>query len=220
MAPHTSDSRTVRRRRSTHLYTKRTRPPLVLPHTTSTEKLLALGVHNTREVLHQAHKASQIERLNLRVRDRTHSGDWATEERDCRFKASPELRSWINVATIPLNMHPEHHKHRWQARTQALSRHYRRDKNVWCDTSIYPGLSAVDNKGKMLNAPTTKADTAEEEEGAAISLASITAQGHDETVVLSDLETACRQYLLGSLNKNTQDLLQQAHFKPPHMHIV
>lgn len=54
---------------------------LGLPQTTSTEKLLALGVHNTREVLHQAHKASQIERLNLRVRDRTHSGDWATELR-------------------------------------------------------------------------------------------------------------------------------------------
>lgn len=198
--------------------------PLGLPQTTSTEKLLALGVHNTWEECHEVHKTSQIKQLNhMRMGQDTFRGLGyrVMEEQDCKFKASPELRSWINVATTPLNMHPEHHEHRWQARTQALSRHYGGDKNVWyVDAAIYPGRNAytlrvVDNKGKMLNAPTIKAHTAKEEEEAAISLASITAHSHDEIVVLSDLQTTCRHYLLGRLNKNTQDLLEQAHGKPP-----
>ncbi|KAH6935265.1 hypothetical protein HPB50_004834 [Hyalomma asiaticum] len=77
------------------------------PQTTSTEKLLTLGMRNTWEELHEAQKSSQIKRLNHTRTGRDtlrRMGYRATKEQDWRLKASPELRGRISVSTIPLNI--------------------------------------------------------------------------------------------------------------------
>ncbi|KAH6930592.1 hypothetical protein HPB50_014929 [Hyalomma asiaticum] len=119
---------------------------LGLPQTTSMKKLLAPVGHNTVEELHEAHKASKTERLKLASTGRDTLGRLGyrvAEQRDSRFKASPELKSRINVATLLRNMHPEHHGHRRQARTQALARHHGGDKNVRSSSSFLASRSAA-----------------------------------------------------------------------------
>ncbi|KAH6942932.1 hypothetical protein HPB50_012198 [Hyalomma asiaticum] len=56
---------------------------------------------------------------------------------------SLQLRNYINVAALPRNMHPEHHKGRRIARVKALSKAYGSDEGVrYADAAKYRGMEA------------------------------------------------------------------------------
>lgn len=91
MAPSTSKLKNSEKDRVNTLICKVHKITLGLPQTTSIEKLLALAIRNTWEALHEAHKASQIKRLNLTTTGWDtlgRQGYRVTEEQDCRFKGS------------------------------------------------------------------------------------------------------------------------------------
>ena len=84
---------------------------LGIPVSTPTDRLLALGVHNTLDELIEAHKTAQYERLaqtptGRRILDCLYIG-YATQQGN-KADIPREIRERINVLPILRNMHVEH----------------------------------------------------------------------------------------------------------------
>lgn len=210
---------------------------LGLPAKTSTEKLLQLGVHNTWDELTEAHRASQLERLKLTKTGRAtlcrlnYQGPIETENQKQRIPL--DLRTHIEVASIPRNMHPVYHKKRREARAKALHRSYRNDQNSrYVDAAVYPSqinkrahtISVVDFKGSHLSSATIKTGDTDSAEEAAVALAVTTAPETKERItVLTDSQAACRNYQKGRISKTALGILSktfQARRNPIDIYIV
>lgn len=119
---------------------------LGLPPTTSTEKLLSLGIYNTWEELAEAHKTSQIERLKLTStgRDTLIRLGYRVEYEYRKRRVPLPLREKITVANIPRNMHPEYNRERRQAKVQVLCKAYEGPKQEvrYTDATKYNNRAA------------------------------------------------------------------------------
>ncbi|KAH7977237.1 hypothetical protein HPB49_000079 [Dermacentor silvarum] len=127
---------------------------LSLPTSTSTARLLSMGVHNSLTELTEAHRTAQLLRLS-----RTRPGRALLST----LKLSPltplptslpipsHVYSLLTVHPLPKNMHPEHHPSRRAARASALWRQYERQPAVaYVDATPYRrypahALAVVDN---------------------------------------------------------------------------
>lgn len=89
-----------------------------LSPTTSTMKLLQMGVHNTWEELIEAQRVNQLERLKLTktgqalLKNLGYTVEKAAHLPQC---IPQEIKDKIFVCPLPRNMHPEHDKGRRQA---------------------------------------------------------------------------------------------------------
>lgn len=86
---------------------------LALPPTTSTERLAALGIHNTIEEIVEAHLTAQQVRLGLTSTGRSVLTSLKlnalTETEDAAI-VPLEIRTRLKLHPLPRNMHPEHHQ--------------------------------------------------------------------------------------------------------------
>lgn len=200
---------------------------LGLSPTTSTEKLLRLGIHNTWEELAEAHKVSQVERLKLTStgRDTLRRLGYGIEDESRSKQRIPlQLRDNITVASIPRNMHPEHNKERRMARVRALRKTYERDDDRvrYTDAAKYKGkkahaISVVNNKGEEIAAASVRTPDTDSAEETAIALAATT--GKELLTIITDSQAACRNYQLGRISRLALETLKKIK-DPPEIVIV
>uniref|UniRef100_L7M2Q4 Putative tick transposon n=1 Tax=Rhipicephalus pulchellus TaxID=72859 RepID=L7M2Q4_RHIPC len=198
-----------------------TKAALGLPTSTSTQHLLALGVHNTFEELAAATLISQRERLCgtpqgkflLQRLGFPISPQYCSEATD---QLSQHLRQHIVTQPIPRNMHPYHHRGRRIARVQKLQRLKDHPDVYYTDVSPYPKQQgqasafalAVVNRGKLVNSATIFTSTTAAAEATAIALAIRMAdQQGISAYVVSDSQAACRMYIKGILPTRAIQLL-------------
>lgn len=96
---------------------------LGLPQSTSTERLLALGVHNTFGEIVEAQQMAQVARLASTEAGRqllAHIGKGSSIARQRECALPVKVREMYSVFQIPRNMHPEHNYGRRKARARAL----------------------------------------------------------------------------------------------------
>ncbi|KAM7303998.1 hypothetical protein ISCGN_013898 [Ixodes scapularis] len=128
---------------------------------TSTKKLEMLGVHNTIGEIVEAHRASQIQRL-----ERTPAGrgvlrrvGMLAEDASDGGGLTGEVMKNVRVRPVPRHMHPVRDKGRREARAQALFRLYgREDSTVYVDAALRGvvgvAVAVKAGSGEVLSAPT------------------------------------------------------------------
>lgn len=191
-----------------------------LSPSTSTAKLLKMGVHNTWEELVEAHNVNQLERLKLTKTGRAllqDLGYQVEDERHVPQRIPHEVRDKLRISTIPRNMHPEYDKERRQARIQALKQIFERtnskEENVrYTVAAVYRtnnrfAISVVDEKGEELTATSIRAKDASTAEELGIALAIATCKKTLVTVV-TDSQESCRRYVKGRIGKAALQVLR------------
>ncbi|KAH6939806.1 hypothetical protein HPB50_021745 [Hyalomma asiaticum] len=134
---------------------------LGIPQTTSTERLLELGLHNTVDELIEAHFAAQVARLSstkagLKILDEAGIAAPRVEISD-GVQLTRDEQEDIQVDPIPRNIHPVHHAGRREARARAILRSLGSDAKaaIFVDAAEYStrrafGVSVVDGKGQLV----------------------------------------------------------------------
>ncbi|KAH7934450.1 hypothetical protein HPB51_029177 [Rhipicephalus microplus] len=96
---------------------------LGLSPSTSTEKLLKMGVHNKWEKLTEAHRVNQLERLQMTNTGRARLqvlGNRIDDDMHVSHRIPYNIRNNLHISSIPRNMHPEYDKERRQAKIELL----------------------------------------------------------------------------------------------------
>lgn len=186
---------------------------LGIPNSTSTIRLLELGVHNTVEELWEAQKIAQIKRLN-----QTPNGKWLLEQLGITIPGgqpepledlTPDIRAKITVSRIPRNMHPIHNAERRRARAESLGRLWDSNRNTLYVDAAGPQkgrmVAAVTTPdGGVVNSATLKTKIATQGEEAAIALA---IASNPRAIILTDSQEACRHFIQGNVFKSTYKIL-------------
>ncbi|XP_077557974.1 uncharacterized protein LOC144173402 [Haemaphysalis longicornis] len=176
---------------------------LGLTETTSTARLLQLGVHNTLEEIAEAQLTAQMERLSATKTGRSILASLgynprAPSRQPCEI--SEEARAHIHVDPIPKNVHPEYNQERRQARAKALTKQHAQDPHArYVDASEYEreGFAAVvvaAATGTKTTAASVRCTDATDAEEVAIALAISEAECR---TVLSDSRNAVRNFAKG-----------------------
>uniref|UniRef100_G3MPG7 Uncharacterized protein n=1 Tax=Amblyomma maculatum TaxID=34609 RepID=G3MPG7_AMBMU len=185
---------------------------LGLPHSTSTERLVALGVHNTLSELCEAHLVSQLGRLT-----RTNAGRSILyrlhvceqlPERDAKTHLPTHIRTALFIKPLPKNMHPAQHEGRRMARARALHAKYGRHVNAaYVDAAEYRhtqiqafALAAVNGNGSPLAAASIASTSSETAEEAAVALAIANTSAD---IIFSDSKTAIRNFAIGRITSTS-----------------
>ncbi|KAH6935147.1 hypothetical protein HPB50_003539 [Hyalomma asiaticum] len=176
---------------------------LSLPTSTSTDRLLSMGVHNSLTELTEAHRTAQLLRLS-----RTRPGRALLST----LKLSPlmplptslsipsHVSSLLAIDPLPKNMHPEHHPSRRAARASALWRKFGRQPAVaYVDAAPYRHYAAhapavYDNSLRPTITASVCTSTSVEAEEAAVALA-ITQTSAE--YIFSDSKPAVYNYAVG-----------------------
>lgn len=187
---------------------------LSLPTSTSTARLLSMGVHNSLTELTEAHRTAQLLRLS-----RTRPGRALLST----LKLSPltplptslpipsHVYSLLTVNPLPKNMHPEHHPSRRAARASALWRQYERQPAVaYVDAAPYRhypahALAVTDNSFRPTLTASVYTSTSVEAEEAAIALA-ITQTSAE--YIFSDSKPAVYNYAVGRVASPASGILR------------
>lgn len=142
-----------------------------LPPSTSNDRLLKLGVHNTIEELTEATIMTKKSCLSNSVAGRTQlyqlNLTLITHSLE-RVFLSTNLRSQLNDAPIPKNMHPARDGKRRKARAWALQKQYTEDHG-----GSRMALAVTDSQAKVLMSCSIITTPSTEAEEAAITLARI-----------------------------------------------
>nr|XP_050028077.1 uncharacterized protein LOC126523519 [Dermacentor andersoni] len=186
---------------------------------TSTEKFMALGVHNTLDEIAEAQRTAQLERLSETRTGRKILRDLGLEPREGEQQKDEPIPDSINrqlrVCPIPRNVNPEHNKERRLARARALvDLHAREEGAIYVDAAEYRGSSdayAVVAVGASTGARKTAASVrtrqAHRAEEVAIALA-VSDPGC--TTVLCDSRTAVKNYAKGRVCSEAARILRKA----------
>lgn len=179
---------------------------------TSTKKLEMLGVHNTIGEIVEAHRASQIQRL-----ERTAAGRGVlrrvgllAEDASDGGGLTGEVMKNVRVRPVPRHMHPVRDKGRREARAQALFRLYgRQDSTVYVDAALRGvvgvAVAVKAGSGEVLSAVSVRTSNICEVEETAISLA---ASLPGTKVVMSDSMSAIRNFARGRVGVVAKRLLR------------
>lgn len=195
-----------------------------LPISTSTERLLRLGVHNTAEELIEAHLSSQRTRLAVTEAGRSillRLGLSAPLSHPPPQTVSlpHAIRSNITVPPLPRNMHPVHHAQRREARARAIHKRYGTlPSTAYTDAGSYPRRAAttatvIVNKEHRSSISLTRYNPLQAEE-AAIALALSQTQVE---VIVTDSQQACRNFASGRIHATTLKIINQ---KPPTRSVI
>ncbi|KAG0433795.1 hypothetical protein HPB47_019605 [Ixodes persulcatus] len=166
---------------------------LSLSPSTSTDRLLKLGVHNTAEELAEAHLTAQYERLST-----TQAGRHILTSLQINFPSNPSYK-----CSLPLDIR------------QSLQRLGGREDVAYVDAAEYTrreafALLAVNNAGSLLTSATLYTTLSEEAEEFSIALAM---SNTSATTIVSDSKTAIRNFMKGRVSPYTLRLLTK---HPPH----
>lgn len=202
---------------------------LGLPTTTSTDKLLKLGIHNTWEELVEAQQASQMNRLQLTPTGRallTRLGYPVEDASHQPRRLSHSIRENIYVFNIPRNMHPEYDKERRHRRATYLQKQLTTRQNrdvLYTDAAKYPqrnsyAISVVNARGEEVTAASTRARNSTAAEELAIAIAMTTAT--EPVTIVTDSQQACRNYKKGIIGSTATHVLTSHHQPLQDTHIV
>lgn len=183
--------------------------------------------NNAREII-EAHLVSQKERLLRTIAGRCvlERLGYSVRKTSALTKIPTRIQETMHVSPIPRNMHPNFHIGRRQARAQALARKYENHPNVlYVDAASTARSTAfvtsvVDNHGTEINASSVSRVSAAEAEELAIALAITTRPHWDCVIVLTDSQTACRNYSRAIISRAAHRILNGAHQLPPYIQIV
>lgn len=199
---------------------------------TSNDALARLGVHNTLEEVSEAQRTTQLTRLATtkagrailqRVGLRPPRAESYWEEAPKREEVSKQVARRLVVLPLPRNVHPDRNKERRVARARALAETYADDaKAVYVDAAkhqrkpkTYVAAVVRATDGKVLNACSVRATSAEQAEEAAIALA---LSGIPEaTTILSDSRTAIANFGRGSVGTPAASLLPRTKSTTTHL---
>lgn len=189
---------------------------LGLPTCTSTERLLALGMHNTWVELAEAVRTSQIERLCATKTGRTILAKVGINpHRGPILKAEIKegIRSWLTIPPLPKNMHPEHNKIRREKRAEAISLRYRElpsEQVAYVDAACgHDGravAAVVDGRGNAVTAVSLRTRSAAVAEEVAVALACV---GTEANFIISDSKTAIQNFSAGRISPAAAKILDQ-----------
>ncbi|XP_075732659.1 uncharacterized protein LOC142775204 [Rhipicephalus microplus] len=186
----------------------------------STSKLLELGLHNTLEELVEAQQVSQLERLS-----KTHPGRHLLEklgityhtQHGIKVEIPRSVREQVYVPPLPRNMHPQHHTGRRKARAQRITQSYSNDTEaVFTDPARYTNKKSfmaivTGHRGKYITSLTVNTAHAEAAEEAAIALVLTQTNA---TYVISDSQTAIRNFANGHISQEAFHILQRHPIHP------
>lgn len=187
---------------------------LGLPESTSTHRLLQLGLHNTLSEIAEAQRTSQLERLaatstgrqimdNLGIRYHTQQGQ--------KFAVPAEIREKLRVEPIPRNVHPEHNRGRREARARALLHTHGDEPGTrFVDAAEYTersrfAVAVVDSSGETRISASILCEHAEEAEEVAVALA---LTDRTCTTVLCDSRQAVRNFSKGWISQRALRILR------------
>lgn len=181
---------------------------------TSTARLLSLGLHNTAEELIEAHLASHKLRLGFSTAGRLllATYKWQAQEKQQPQMLPPEIRKNVYVANLPKNMHPDHHEGRRKARAAALDKRYSKDSSaVYTDAAPYQryrgaAVAVVTSRDQPLTSLTIKTGSIQEAEEVAIALAITETTA---ITIITDCQAACRSYAAGAVSSTALRLLSK-----------
>lgn len=184
-----------------------------LPISTSTDRLLELGLHNTIDELIEAQRIAQYERLS-----KTKTGRHILEklcigyhtQNGTKVDIPNCVRDTITVPPLPKNMHPVYHKGRRESRAMVIQKKFGNSKDaVFVDAARYKhrrGFTAVviDHEKKCktcVTASTVNIETAEE-----IAIALAISQTEAD-VIVSDSQAAVRNFANGRISPEALRIL-------------
>lgn len=195
---------------------------LGLPPTTSTAKLLQMGIHNTWDELREAHHVNQIERLKLTATGcnlLTRLGYEFPDTVNPRRRIPLQLRTNLSIAPLPKNMHPTHNAGRRLARIRTLRKALGSKKQDvrYVDAARYPNKPAyavvvTDHQGNEYTSATILTTSTAIAEETAIVLAATTAT--DPLIIVTDSQEACRHYRAGRIAHPALRILMAATASP------
>ncbi|KAH7953615.1 hypothetical protein HPB49_010600 [Dermacentor silvarum] len=145
------------------------------------------------------------------------------EEAPKREEVSKQVARRLVVLPLPRNVHPDRNKERRVARARALAETYADDaKAVYVDAAkhqrkpkTYVAAVVRATDGKVLNACSVRATSAEQAEEAAIALALSGIPG--ATTILSDSRTAIANFARGSVGTPAASLLPKTKSTTTHL---
>ncbi|KAH6940256.1 hypothetical protein HPB50_026452 [Hyalomma asiaticum] len=190
---------------------------LGIPQTTSTERLLELGLHNTVDELIEVHFAAQVARLSstkagLKILDEAGIAAPRVEISD-GVQLTRDEREDIQVDPIPRNIHPVHHAGRRDARARAILQSVGSDAKaaLFVDAAEYStrrafGVSVVDGIGQLVARASVCTDQVTVAEEIAIALALQAAEV--PCVVYSDSRSAVWAFSGGLISQQAARLLR------------
>lgn len=190
---------------------KATKQALGLPVSTSTDKLLSMGMHNTVAELIEGHLSNQKARLA-----QTSTGQkvlqqikWTSQDAVPPKEIPQEWRRHIKIHPLPKNMHPDYHQGRREARAKALSKKYGPLGMVaYTDAASYHGRRAktvvVTTKTDLLIGATLPQATTQEAEEIAVALALAQTKA---TIIITDCQQVCRNFTSGWVAQTTHRIL-------------
>ncbi|XP_075532827.1 uncharacterized protein LOC142566021 [Dermacentor variabilis] len=189
---------------------------LGLPESTSTARLLQLGVYNTLEEIVDAQRTSQLERMSL-----TATGRYILWKLGFNYHVQhgqkqvipPDLSDTLIVTPIPRNMHPEFNRGRRQARAKALLRSLGGKRTTrFVDAAEYARehrftAVVVDVSSRLTHACSVATEFPETAEEVAIALALTDPLCE---VVFSDSQSTVRNYARGRISSEALQILRKA----------
>lgn len=187
-----------------------------IPCSTSTARLLQLGIHNTLEEIAEAQERSQITRLSSSVTGRHILKKLGYTEHSYHgdsVEIPPSFRELITATQIPRNVHPEHNYPRRRARAATILRNHQHDiKACFVDAASYrSGLKftavVINHKGELTNCTSLYTKDPLVAEQVAIALAIV-----DDTVevIFSDSRSAIRSFANGRISPQALRILQNS----------
>lgn len=189
---------------------------LGLFESTSTTRLLQLGIHNTLEEIAEAQRSAQLERLSTTNAGRKILDDLGighSNEAETKLPVPKEVRRQTRTDPIPKNMNPDYNKGRRAARAKALIDLHANDEHArYVDAAEYQqnAFAAVvieASTGATRTAASVKSIGAEQAEEVAIALAIIDPDCH---TVLSDSRQAVRNFAKGQVCREAERVLRAA----------
>ncbi|KAG0443864.1 hypothetical protein HPB47_014443 [Ixodes persulcatus] len=187
-----------------------------LSDSTSNEKLVALGVHNTIDELSEDQRTAQLERL-MRSATGKHIlkslGLRHEAQRGKKVDAPLHVREMLQISPIPKHMHPVHDAKRREARAKALGRTLKEDEGVaYVNAAEYKGRGAmaaavVNGDGHLVASCSLKTDDPETAEEVAVALA-LSMSGI--RTIVCDPQSAVRNFAKGRVSPKTLSVLRRA----------
>ncbi|KAH6932792.1 hypothetical protein HPB50_009491 [Hyalomma asiaticum] len=190
---------------------------LRLPISTSNEKLMQLGLHNSAQEIFEAQRTAQIARLSSTLaghkilQDANISPIYKPEEKS---KLPKDVRAHLNVEPVPRNTHPVHNEGR---RRDKIRKHnhslWHNTHALFVDAAKYAGRQAyvaavTDAEGKLLTAASVRTRHTHEAEELAIALALQSSKAHSK--IHTDSKTAARTFAAALVSKQTANLATKA----------
>lgn len=185
---------------------------------TNTERMLALGIHNTLEEITEAQRTAQYHRLAQTktgrvILHRIGLNTPATTPKEGTSLPETVARR-LRIPPLPKHMHPQVHQERREARAKALAKWHSEDQHAYyVDVARYPNrantyaaVAIAADTGEPRVACSMKCETVTQAEEGAIALA-LTIP--NVSTILSDSKAAILNFASNNISKTTAATCQK-----------